>query len=107
MTPAIKDCNCGNCEKQSTSRCPMDWDGFHGNSDKLTGFNAANKTCGCLSHPLAREVLMADVVRELVKKQNEATDVYTSAMSYGLRMTAKGKNLGFTEAISLIRNGVK
>lgn len=70
----IKDLNCGNCGNQSTSQCPMKWEAFNGNSDKLSGFNSGNHSCGCLYHPLALQVLAAPVIEELereIKDQRE------------------------------------
>lgn len=103
----ISECNCGNCDYQSTSKCPMKWDGFDGNSDKLSGFNAGNKLCGCLSHPKAREVLMRGVVNELIKrakKEESKRDESKDNESYFSHTYARG---AYLNSISVIRDGVK
>lgn len=99
----IKDLNCGNCGNQSTSQCPMKWEAFNGNSDKLSGFNSGNHSCGCLYHPLALQVLAAPVIEELEER------ITLLENARGHNMNLSGGNLSITlyrEVIQLLKEGV-
>ena len=99
----IKDLNCRNCGNQSTSRCPMKWEAFNGNSDKLSGFNSGNHSCGCLYHPLALQVLAAPVIEELEER------ITLLENARGHNMNLSGGNLSITlyrEVIQLLKEGV-
>ena len=99
----IKDLNCRNCGNQSTSRCPMKWEAFNGNSDKLSGFNSGNHSCGCLYHPLALQVLAAPVIEELEER------ITLLENTRGHNTNLSGGNLSITlyrDMIELLEEGV-
>ena len=102
----IKDLNCRNCGNQSTSRCPMKWEAFNGNSDKLSGFNSGNHSCGCLYHPLALQVLAAPVIEELEKEEKDRIYTYEHSTTMNEETYSQGIIWGIQKAIKLLKERV-
>jgi len=111
--------NCGNCPypKSNTPdayKCSYlmasvdEWEGTHKKNllpgkDRRYNFT---KVVGCLSHPGAKEWLMADVIKELEKQQEELERKARTLMFQPMGDKYASKAEGIKKAISLIRNGV-
>jgi hypothetical protein len=87
----------------------MSWDGFNGNSDKLSGFNAGNKTCGCASHPMALQVLAGPVIEELeqMDKRSEKELPEDSVCLTPKEMRADERCYTLRHVIKLLKGDVK
>lgn len=100
----VSECNCGNCTKYSERPHPA-YEGniicFCGDERTQIETRAITRRIGCMLHPRAREVLMADLINSLESlskaKWDAADKTKNVAFSY--------EGIGVDEAIEVIRNG--
>jgi len=106
---SIQKPNCSTC---TNPKCPVMATPGH-KPDEVGWYPeivSSIRECGCLSHPGAREYLMAPVIKEL---ERQATELESREPKFGTRMECEhianmhNKAEGMRTAIFFIRDGVK
>ena len=90
-------------DKPNCENCPIKNDCSEW---KYSLVRAAFRSYGLLCHPGAKEWLMADVIKELEKQQEELERKARTLMFQPMGDKYASKAEGIKKAISLIRNGV-